>query len=135
MKRWILLLGLLLVIPSQPVHAGFGIKSLKKKAKKAAKALPKPTATIKKVDLEAISFKDIDFLFVVSIKNPYPIGINLDKVTFDFAVEGHKLFSTTTKGGLKLKAKKSSDTRLKVNLTYDSIIKAVRDFSRKEHVE
>ena len=110
-----------MAIPAQPAFAGYGLKSLKKKAKKVAKKLPKPTATIKDVDLVGISFKDIDFLFLVSIKNPYPVGINLDKVTFDFAVEGHKLFSTTTRGGLKLKPKASSDTRLNVNLTYNTI--------------
>jgi LEA14-like dessication related protein len=101
----------------------------------AVQELPKPTVTLKHVDITSISFTDIHFLFTISIGNPYPIGLNLDRLRCDFNLEQNKIFSTETAGRLVVPAKASSDAQLDVGLTFKSIIDAAKAYNQNEKVD
>jgi hypothetical protein len=53
--------------------------------------LPKPTAEVKRFQLEAISLRDVTFLFELAVKNPYPIEISFKGMTLAFTVEGARV--------------------------------------------
>ena len=96
---------------------------------------PKPTAEIEDFDIESISLRDVTFLFVVKVKNPYPVDLKLKGVKIKFSVEGHQLFETETSRGFKVKAKKTADNRFTVNLKYADIIAIIKDYKNKDYLK
>jgi LEA14-like dessication related protein len=115
-------------------HA-FDLNSVKKGISKVVKGIPKPSASLKNVDITSISFTDIHFLFTVSIKNPYPIGINLDKVLCNFNLEKVRVFSAQTAGGLRVPGNGAADTQIEVVLAFQKIIDAAKTYSQRDRVD
>jgi LEA14-like dessication related protein len=96
---------------------------------------PKPTAEIKRFQVEAISLRDVTFLFELSVKNPYPVKLSFSGMKLDFSVEGSKVFSVTDKGGFSVSAKGEKSSTFTVTLAYDAIIKLVKDYAAKEWLD
>lgn len=94
--------------------------------------IPKPTAEITRFQVEAISLRDVTFLFDLAVKNPYPIKIGFDGVTLVFTVEGTKVFTTSSKGGFSVGANSKKTNTFTVTLAYDAIIQLVKDYISKE---
>jgi LEA14-like dessication related protein len=124
----------LLTLCAVSAHA-FDINSVKKGISKVVKEIPKPSASLKNVDITSISFTDIHFLFTVSIKNPYPIGINLDKVLCNFNLEKIPVFSAQTAGGLRVPGNGAADTQIEVVLAFQKIIDAAKTYSQRDRVD
>lgn len=99
------------------------------------KAVPKPTAKLKKVTIESISLRDINFLFHIQVYNPYPVKLNLKKIGFTFFVEGKQFFRTATAKSFKVGPKKRRTNVFRVNLKYADIINIVRDYKNKEYLK
>lgn len=95
----------------------------------------RPEAEIESFDIESISLQDITFLFNVKIKNPYPISINLDKITSIFTINKNQLFETSTKDKLNIKANDSAMNSFTVKLKYQDIINIVKDYSEKDSLD
>ena len=94
--------------------------------------IPKPTAEITRFQVEAISLRDVTFLFDLSVKNPYPVKIAFDGVTLVFTVEGSKVFTTSSEGGFSVGAKSEKTNTFTVTLAYEGIIKLVKDYISKD---
>jgi LEA14-like dessication related protein len=97
--------------------------------------IPTPTAKLKKVEIEKISLRDIDFIFFIEIKNPYPVKLKLDDVMFTFFVENKQFFKTNTRNGLGIRAKDKKITEFRVNIKYLDIINIVKDYSKKDYLD
>ncbi|TFG78569.1 MAG: hypothetical protein E4H20_12625 [Spirochaetales bacterium] len=97
-----------------------------------AQTLAKPTAEITRFQVEAITLRDITFLFELTVKNPYPVGLSFSGMSLDFSVEGAKVFSTASKGGFSVGARGKKSNVFTVTLTYDAIIKLVKDYTSKD---
>jgi LEA14-like dessication related protein len=98
------------------------------------KGIKLPEVSIKDFDIKGISLKDIDFLFDIEIKNPYPLGLKLAKVDFKVDVEKKQLFSTSTTSGFTVKARGTAVTPLVLNLEYAKIAGIVKDYKEKEYL-
>ena len=96
---------------------------------------PKPNAEITRFEVEAISLRDVTFLFELTVKNPYPVDLSFDGMTLDFSVEGSKVFSVASQGGFKVKAKKEKANTFTVTLAYEAIIKLVKDYVSKDWLQ
>lgn len=94
----------------------------------------KPDASIEKIDIQAISFHDIDLLFNIAIDNPYPLSIRLAEVKLRFLVEKAQLFETKTQKGLKIKASGREVSPFVVNLKYADIEKIVKNFGDRDYL-
>ncbi len=97
--------------------------------------LPKPTAEIKRFQVEAISLRDVTFLFELSVKNPYPVKLSFSGMQLDFSVEGAKVFSVADQGGFTVGAKGEKSSVFTVTLAYDAVIKLVKDYASKEWLD
>jgi LEA14-like dessication related protein len=97
-----------------------------------AVAFAKPTAEITRFQVEAITLRDVTFLFELSVKNPYPVKLPFDGMTLDFNVEGSKVFTAASKGGFTVPANGEKANSFTVTLAYDAIIKLVKDYTSKE---
>jgi LEA14-like dessication related protein len=95
----------------------------------------KPEVTLKRFDIEAISLKDVTFLFEIALHNPYPVGFTLQDVGFTVAVEGNLLFKTRTPRGVTVRPRRSEITAVTVTLAYDDIMGIVRNYTRKESLD
>jgi len=96
---------------------------------------PKPSAEIKRFQVEAISLRDVTFLFELAVKNPYPVKLTFDGLKLDFLVEGNKVFSVADQGGFSVKAKGEKSNTFTVTLSYDAIIQLVKDYASKEWLD
>lgn len=97
-----------------------------------AQSLAKPTAEVTKFQVEAISLRDVTFLFELTVSNPYPIGLSFSGMSLDFSVEGTKVFSAADKGGFSVAARGKKASSFTVTLPYEAIIKLVKDYNSKE---
>jgi LEA14-like dessication related protein len=91
--------------------------------------LPKPTAEVRRFQLEAISLRDVTFLFELAVKNPYPIAISFNGMTLAFSVEGARVFTAASAGGFSVPANGEKSNTFTVTLAYESIIKLVKDYT------
>ncbi len=94
----------------------------------------KPEVSLKKFDIEAISLKDITFLFDFELTNPYPIGFTLEDIGFNVRVEENQLLKTRTKKGVTVKAGGSETTSVKVTLVYADIIRIIKDYVDRDYL-
>ena len=103
-----------------------------------ASALPKiskPSAAIRKFDIDSISLRDITFLFDIEISNPYPLKLKLDAVDFTFYVEKNQFFKTSTSQGLSIKALGKKTNQLKVNIKYEDIMRILKAYGEKDYLD
>ena len=94
--------------------------------------LPKPTAEMRRFQLEAISLRDVTFLFELAVKNPYPVNLGFDGMTLGFTVEGARVFTAASQGGFTVPANSEKSNTFTVTLAYDGIIKLVKNYIEKE---
>ena len=97
-------------------------------------SFPTPTATLTRFEVTAISLRDVTFLFELNVKNPYPLDVSFDGMTLAFSVEGTKVFTAASQGGFKVPANRSRANTFTVKLTYDDIIKVVKDYTAKDYL-
>ncbi len=98
----------------------------------AGAQIQKPTAEIRRFQVEALTLRDVTFLFELAVKNPYPVDLSFSGMTLDFSVEGSKVFSAASQGGFKVAARKEKSNTFTVTLAYDAVIKLVKDYASKE---
>jgi len=94
--------------------------------------LPKPTAEIKRFQLDAISLRDVTFLFELAVKNPYPVNLPFSGMTLGFTVEGARVFTAASQGGFTVPANSEKSNTFTVTLEYAGIIKLVKDYVSKD---
>ncbi len=99
-----------------------------------AASFPTPTATLTRFQVDAISLRDVTFLFELAVKNPYPLPLSFEGMTLAFSVEGTKVFTAASQGGFKVPAKKSRANTFTVKLTYEDIIKVVKDYTTRDYL-
>jgi len=94
--------------------------------------LPKPTAVLKRFEIESISLREALFRFDIAVTNPYPLDINLEAVRLKFSVEKKQVFQTSTSQGFAVPARGEKVNSFKVNLKFDDIIAVVKDYAKKD---
>ena len=94
--------------------------------------LPRPTAEVRRFELSAISLRDVTFLFDLAVKNPYPVNIGFDGMTLNFTVEGARVFTVASQGGFSVPANSEKSNTFTVTLTYESIIRLIKDYTSKD---
>ena len=94
--------------------------------------VPKPSAEVRRFELDSITLRDVTFIFDLAVKNPYPVNLPFEGMTLDFAVEGSRVFSVGNKGGFTVPANKEKTGTFKVTLSYEGIIKLVKDYSQHD---
>lgn len=95
----------------------------------------RPEVSLKRFDIDSITLRDVTLLFELELNNPYPIGFKLDDVGLKVSVEGSQLLSTRTKQGVTVSPLGRATTPVKISLVYDTIMRAVRNYSQKEYLD
>jgi LEA14-like dessication related protein len=93
-----------------------------------------PEAKIEKMEIESISFRDIDLLFTVSIHNPYPVGISLAGFDYDFLLDGSSFVSGRRDEGMEIAAKGNSAVHIPVTFTFEELRDTMKKVKGKNEV-
>jgi|GEM_PF-254544 len=125
----------LLVLCLTSMNQAFDMKKIGTTMDKVSEKIPKPAATLEKFDIKKISLRDITFTFDIGVSNPYPVAINLDGILLDFSVEKNRLFHTSTSKGFKVNARGKAVNSFDITLTYESIIKLIRDYNSHDYLD
>jgi LEA14-like dessication related protein len=94
--------------------------------------LPKPTAEITRFQVDAITLRDVTFLFDLTVKNPYPVQLSFNGLTLAFSVEGARVFTAASKGGFSVPANGGKTSTFTVTLAYDAIIALIKDYTTRD---
>ncbi len=99
---------------------------------KAPSSFPKPTATLTRFAVSAITLRDVTFLFELTVDNPYPVPLSFRGMDLAFSVEGTQVFKVESQGGFKVPARGAKANTFTVTLVYENIIKVVKDYVSKD---
>jgi LEA14-like dessication related protein len=94
--------------------------------------IPKPSAEIRRFQLDSITLRDVTFLFDLAVKNPYPVSLPFDGMTLAFTVEGARVFTAASQGGFTVPANGEKTNTFTVTLAYDAIISLVKNYIEKD---
>lgn len=92
----------------------------------------KPEVSIRSVDIESLSLRDITFLFNIELNNPYPVGFRLDDIGFNVKIDGSPLFKTRAKKGVQVPAGGREITPVSVKLEYESIMRVIKNYAERD---
>jgi LEA14-like dessication related protein len=98
-------------------------------------ALPKPSADITRFQVDAISLRDVTFLFDLTVKNPYPLALSFSGLTLAFTVEGARVFTAASQGGFSVAANGQKTSTFTVTLAYDAIIALVANYTSHDWLD
>ena len=82
--------------------------------------------------LQAITLRDVTFLFDLAVKNPYPVSLPFDGMTLVFKVEGSTVFTAASKGGFTVSANGEQSDTFTVTLAYDAIMALIKNYVSKD---
>jgi LEA14-like dessication related protein len=85
-----------------------------------------PTVAFERLDLERISFQDVDADFVFSVKNPNPIQVDLARFSYDLAFAGVHWVAGENPDGLVLEASGSSEWALPMHVVFQDLYDLVQ---------
>ena len=97
-----------------------------------ALSFPTPTANLTRFEVSSISLRDVTFLFELTVKNPYPVPLSFSGMNLAFKVEGSQVFTAQSQGGFSVPGNGTKSNTFNVTMSYDTIIKLVKDYTSKD---
>jgi len=85
-----------------------------------------PTVAFDRIDLQAISWEDVDANFVFSVRNPNPLTIDLARFDYDLSFSGVHWVSGDNPDGLVLAASGSSEWALPMHIVFQELYDLVQ---------
>ena len=85
-----------------------------------------PTVSFERLDLQAISWQDVDADFVFSVHNPNPLTIDLARFDYDLSFSGVHWVSGDSPNGLVLEASGSSEWALPMHIVFQELYDLVQ---------
>jgi len=85
-----------------------------------------PTVSFERLDLQRISWEDVDANFVFSVRNPNPLTIDLARFDYDLSFSGVHWVSGDNPDGLVLEASGSSEWALPTHIVFQDLYDLVQ---------
>ena len=93
-----------------------------------------PEVGIEKMEISDITFDGIEVMFTLSVENPYPVGITLDRYEYDFLIEGNSFVAGEQEEGLSIAAHETSYVGLPLSFSFEELRSATASMKGKEEV-
>ena len=94
----------------------------------------KPAVTFHNFQFKEITLTDMTILISLEIENPYPITLYLDSMQSQIYIDSSSLFSLQSQDKLKLPKNSKTIKTFSVTITYDQLIKVVKEYSNKDSI-
>jgi LEA14-like dessication related protein len=88
-----------------------------------------------RLDVQDIDFDHIDADFVFAVQNPNPVGVRLDRFSYDLALEATDLLSGEEPEGLNLPALASAEVSLPASLIWQDVWDTVQAVRGEDEVD
>lgn len=85
----------------------------------------KPKVTFDQLRIKDINFERVDSVFVLKVKNPYPVGLSLTSQEWSLGLAGNDFLDGSGGGGVKLKANGTAPVRIPVGTKFQDIFSVV----------
>ncbi len=92
----------------------------------------KPTVSYKGFQFKEITLNDMTMLFSMEVENPYPVTLYVDSIQSQIYIDSYSLFSIKSSDTLKLPKNSRTIKTFSVTITYDQLLKAVKEYYNKE---
>ncbi|HTX73410.1 MAG TPA: LEA type 2 family protein [Rectinemataceae bacterium] len=94
--------------------------------------LPKPTAELKRFQLDSLTLREVTFLFEVSVKNPYPVPLDVSGMSLVFYVEDNKALELASKGGFSVPANGTKSNSFTATLRFEDLFRIIKDYATRD---
>ncbi len=97
-------------------------------------SIKKPEVAVQKVNVTGISLSGMDVAFVLGVKNPNPLGVSLEGLSYKLDIEDKQLLKGKTQQKLKVAANGSSSLTLPLALAYGDMFDGVSALVKQDKV-
>lgn len=94
----------------------------------------KPTVSMRSVDLTSLSFTGIGANFVMNVKNPNAIGINLARLGYQLNIEGKQLAAGQGNQAVSIPAMGQGEITLPVAIKFSDFVDSIEALFKKDNV-
>ncbi|MCX8122571.1 MAG: LEA type 2 family protein [Spirochaetes bacterium] len=94
----------------------------------------KPTVTYKNFQFKEITLNDMTVLLSLEVENPYPVTLYAESIQSQIYIDTFSLFSIQSKDTLKLPKNSKTDKTFAVTITYEQLLKAVKEYHTKDSI-
>ena len=94
----------------------------------------KPTITFQNFQFKEVTLTDMTMLISLDVENPYPVTLYLDSIQSQIYIDSTSLFSLQSADKLKLPRNSKTNKEFAVTITYEQLIKAIKDYYNKDSI-
>ena len=94
----------------------------------------KPTVSYEKMSLQDMSLFDATMLFTFRVDNPNPVGVVIQKGTYNLAIEGDSVVSGTVAEQVRVMAGGSESIQLPVHINFMDFFNSVTALAQRDEV-
>ncbi len=94
----------------------------------------KPVVTLQKTDVTDLSFTEGTILFGFNVTNPNPIGVTVQKVSYQLDLNGKKFIQGVLNKGITVKASGTAPFELPITIRFMEFYQSVQDLLKSERV-
>jgi LEA14-like dessication related protein len=89
-------------------------------------SLIKPDLSLQEIELTGVSFSSMDLAFIVKVKNPNPVGVNIEKLSYQLDLNDISLGSGELPAPISLKASGTEMVTLPFSTSFNGISNLVK---------
>lgn len=94
----------------------------------------RPAVSLRNVELTSLSFQGISANFVLDVKNPNPIGLDLARLAYRINVDGHDFLDGGVKGALHVPAQGTGTIKVPVGIQFVAFAQSLAALFTKTEV-
>jgi len=98
------------------------------------KLVQEPTVDFNSMSLRDLSLLEGTVVFNFNVSNPNPIGITLNKLSYDLKIDDSEFVNGVLDKGINLKANGSTSVALPITINYLEFLESVTEFVKKDNV-
>lgn len=93
-----------------------------------------PNVSVDAVKLRDVSLSGMQLDFLLGIENPNPLGLAMQGMSYNLAIDGKQMFDGTTKDRVNIPANGSSTLTLPFAIDYEQLLGSLKDLGNKKTV-
>ena len=97
-------------------------------------ALTRPDFSLQEVELTGVSFSSMDLTFLVKVKNPNPVGVTIEKLTYQLDLGDASLGAGETSSPISLKGAGSEEVPLPFSVSLGGMTHLLRSILGEQEI-
>jgi len=94
----------------------------------------KPRLSVRRVDINGVTFRDVSFTLVCAVENPNVLGLDLARLSYQLTVDGHNLVQGAGDHVLHVPAQGTGELHLPITVRFTDLAEALTSLFTKRQV-